>query len=112
MHYGCEYGQRSSCADTLLTAFRLGEDARAARARAPRDRVRGATSPSTMHSSTAPAEGLRVALIFTGHLRATCDRGGSARKGLQTLLLHASNCREAFDHCDIFLHSKRRASKA
>ena len=46
---------------------------------------------------------MRAALIFTGHLRGTCDRDED--KGLRTLQQQAEHCRAAFDVCDIFLHT-------
>ena len=55
-------------------------------------------------------QGLRVALIFTGHLRGTCDRQGSG-KGLRTLARQAAMCRSTFERCDIFLHTWDRLEK-
>ena len=46
---------------------------------------------------------LRAALIFTGHVRGSCARGGG--KGLDVLLRHLHNCRAAFEICDVFIHT-------
>jgi len=45
---------------------------------------------------------LGAALIFTGHLRDTCERAG----GVTVLQTHQQRCHEAFNRsCDVFIHT-------
>ena len=52
---------------------------------------------------------LRAALVFTGHLRGTCDRELDA--GLRAIQAQAINCRAVFSSCDVFLHTWDRLEK-
>lgn len=54
-------------------------------------------------ASVVPKPMTRAALIFTGHLRSTCEREHDA--GVRALVAHAILCRAAFDACDVFLHT-------
>ena len=50
----------------------------------------------------------RAALVFTGHLRATCAESKGIERGI---LNHSRWCLEKFDgRCDVFLHSEPRTS--
>ena len=50
---------------------------------------------------------MRGALVFTGHLRDTCETNA----GIAEVALHAAACRKEFRECDIFLHTWDRLDK-
>eukprot|EP00966_Prymnesium_polylepis_P244501 5655128-Prymnesium_polylepis.1 len=90
---------------------RRAATARTAQGRPPHGRTttaerssRAAAGPSAMpevaHVTTA---GVRAALIFSGHLRATCSKNNALQKGMA---LQVARCRRVFrGRCDVFLHT-------